>query len=198
MGSRRGFCQIPAAAHLSELAGCSERTFFCRARVSGCSQFTLKGKREGRPSRPNLSEALSRRATGAAPKMRRIVLFLAILLLALATARSVVAGPQKKGTAMLTGVVLGPDDRPVPHAAITYQSSGGNAPHAVHADAHGHFTITKLRADNYDMRASGKGVFSEWQKNITVRSGQTKNVTLRLIYAKDVPTDYVKTKPNPQ
>ena len=130
--------------------------------------------------------------------MRRIVLFLAILLLALATARSVVAGPQKKGTAMLTGVVLGPDDRAVPHAAITYQSSGGNAPHAVHADAHGHFTITKLRADNYDMRASGKGVFSEWQKNITVRSGQTKNVTLRLIYAKDVPTDYVKTKPNPQ
>ena len=99
---------------------------------------------------------------------------------------------------MLTGVVLGPDDRPVPHAAVTYQSSGGNAPHAVHADARGHFTITKLRADNYDMRASGKGVFSEWQKNITVHSGQTKNVTLRLIYAKDVPKAYVKTTPNPQ
>ena len=130
--------------------------------------------------------------------MRRIVLFLAILLLALATARSVLAGPQKKGTTMLTGVVLGPDDRPVPHAAVTYQSSGGNAPHAVHADARGHFTISKLRADNYDMRASGKGVFSEWQKNITVRSGQTKNVTLRLIYAKDVPKAYVKTRPNPQ
>ena len=96
--------------------------------------------------------------------MRRIVLFLAILLLALATARSVVAGPQKKGTAMLTGVVLGPDDRPVPHAAITYQSSGGNAPHAVHADAHGHFTITKLRADNYDMRA--------WEKASSPNGGK--------------------------
>lgn len=130
--------------------------------------------------------------------MRRIVLFLVILLLALVTARSVTAGPQRKGTATLTGLVLGPDDRPVPHAAVTYQSSGGNAPHAVHADAHGHFTITKLRADNYDMRASGKGVFSEWQKNITVRSGQTKNLTLRLIYAKEVPKAYVKSKPNPQ
>jgi len=130
--------------------------------------------------------------------MRRIVLFLAILLLALVTARGVVAGPQKRGTATLTGVVLGPDDRPVPHAAVTYQSSGGSAPHAVHADARGHFTITKLRSDNYDMRASGKGVFSEWQKNITLHSGQTKNVTLRLIYAKEVPQAYVKTKPNPQ
>ena len=130
--------------------------------------------------------------------MRRSVLFLAILLLALVTARSVVAGPQKKGTAILTGVVLGPDDRPVPHAAVNYQSSGGNAAHAVHADAHGHFTITKLRADNYDMRASGKGVFSEWQKNITVHSGQTKNVTLRLIYAKELPKAYVKSNPNRQ
>ena len=130
--------------------------------------------------------------------MRRIVLFLAIVLLALVTARSVAAGPQKKGTAILTGVVLGPDDQPVPHAAVSYQSSGGNAPHAVHADAHGHFTLTKLRADNYDMRASGKGVFSEWQKNITLRSGQTKSVTLRLIYARELPKAYVKTKPNPQ
>jgi Carboxypeptidase regulatory-like domain len=116
----------------------------------------------------------------------------------LVTVCGVAGAPQKKGTATVTGVVLGPDDQPVPHAAVTYQSSGGNAPHAVHADAHGHFTVSKLRADNYDMRASGKGVFSEWQKNITVRSGQTKNVTLRLLYAKEVPKAYVKTKPNPQ
>jgi len=130
--------------------------------------------------------------------MKRIVLFLTIVLLALATVCSVSAGPQKKGSPSLTGVVLGPDDKPVPHAAVTYQSSGGNAPHAVHADAQGHFTIANLRADNYDMRASGKGVFSEWEKNITVRKGHTKNVTLRLIYAKEVPKAYVKGKPNPQ
>jgi hypothetical protein len=130
--------------------------------------------------------------------MRRIVLFLAAFVLALVAVHTVAAAPQKKGTGIVTGVVIGPDDRPVPHAAVTYQSSGGNAPHAVHADAHGHFTITKLRTDNYDMRASGKGVFSEWEKNITVRSGQTKNLTLRLIYAKEVPKAYVKSKPNPQ
>lgn len=133
--------------------------------------------------------------------MKRIALFLTIILLALVAVRTVAAAPQHhKGTGITTlaGVVLGPDDRPVPHAAVTYQSSGGNAPHAVHADAKGHFTITKLKADNYDLRASGKGVFSEWEKNVYVRKGQTKNITLRLIYAKEVPKAYVKTKPNPQ
>lgn len=130
--------------------------------------------------------------------MRRAILFFAALLLAVLAVRSVSAAPQRKGAATLTGVVLGPDDRPVPHASVTYQSSSGNAPHAVHADAHGRFTISSLRADNYDMRASGRGVFSEWEKNVTVHSGQTKNVTLRLIYAKEVPKAYVKSKPNPQ
>jgi len=130
--------------------------------------------------------------------MKHIVLFLTTALLALVAIGTAAAGPHKNGTTTLTGVVLGPDDRPVPDAAVTYQSSAGNAPHAVHADAHGHFTITKLRADNYDLRASGNGVFSEWEKNIYVRKGQTKNITLRLIYAKEVPKAYVKGKPNPQ
>jgi hypothetical protein len=127
--------------------------------------------------------------------MRRVLLFLAIFLLALAAVRGVSAAPQSKGSSTLAGVVLGPDDRPVPHASVSYQSSGGNAPHAVHADSRGHFTITKLRADNYDVRASGRGVFSEWEKNVVVRPGQTKTVTLRLIYAKEIPKAYVKTKP---
>jgi Carboxypeptidase regulatory-like domain len=131
--------------------------------------------------------------------MKRIVLFITIFLMALAAVGGVNAAPQRRGTgtATLNGVVLGPDDRPVAHAAVTYQSSGGNAPHAVHADSQGRFTIARLKADNYDMRASGKGVFSEWEKNITVHSGQTKNVTLRLIYAKEIPKAYVKSKPRP-
>jgi Carboxypeptidase regulatory-like domain len=128
--------------------------------------------------------------------MRRTVLFLAVFLMALLAARRVAAAPQSKGTAVLTGVVIGPDDKPVPHASVTYQSSSGNAPHAVHADSHGRFTVTKLKADNYDLRASGKGVFSEWQKNIPIRRGQTKSVTLQLIYAKEIPKAYVKSKPS--
>lgn len=127
--------------------------------------------------------------------MRRTLLLITTILLSLVAARSVAAAPQGKGSAILTGTVLGPDDRPVAHASVSYQSSGGKAPHAVHTDSRGQFTITKLRADNYDIRASGKGVFSEWEKNVTLRTGQRKELTLRLIYAKQIPKAYVKSKP---
>ena len=124
--------------------------------------------------------------------MRRILFSMMVLLLMLMCVQNLAA--QRKGAGVLSGVVLGPDDRPVPHASVTYQSSAGIAPHAVRADSQGHFTITKLRSDNYDLRASGRGVFSEWEKNVTVRSGQTKSVTLRLIYAKEIPKAYTKSK----
>jgi hypothetical protein len=120
--------------------------------------------------------------------MKRAFVAMMVLLVALAGAQNLAA--QHKGSGILSGVVLGPDDKPVSHASVTYQSSSGTAPHAVRADSHGHFTITKLRSDNYDLRASGRGVFSEWEKNVTVRSGKTKSVTLRLVYAKEVPEAY--------
>ena len=127
--------------------------------------------------------------------MRRALVFISIFLPMLVTARGVSAAPQSKKSSTLSGVVLGPDDRPVAHASVSYQSSGGNGAHVVHTDSHGHFTISRLRADNYDLRAYGKGVFSEWEKNVSLRSGQTKSLTLRLIYAKEVPKEYVKSKP---
>ena len=120
---------------------------------------------------------------------RKAILFAAGLAITVAvhlTAGTVAAVPQSHG-ATLAGVVIGPDDKPVANASVSYQSSGGSAPHAVHTDARGRFSIGKLRADNYDMRASSKGIFSEWEKNITLRPGQTKSMTLRLIYAKEMP-----------
>jgi hypothetical protein len=133
--------------------------------------------------------------TNEVEKMRRTIVFLTVSLLALVSIRGVSAAPQSKGSSTLSGVVLGPDDKPVAHASVSYQSSNGSAPHVVHTDSHGHFTISKLRADNYDVRASGKGVFSEWEKNVNLRAGATKDLTLRLIYAKEVPKAYVKGKP---
>jgi hypothetical protein len=126
--------------------------------------------------------------------MRRTLILLSIFLFMLVVAvRNVSAAPQSKGSSTLTGVVLGPDDKPVANASVSYQVSSGSAPHIVRTDAHGHFTISKLKADNYDLRASGKGVFSEWQKNITLRAGTTKELTLRLIYAKQIPKAYTKS-----
>ena len=118
--------------------------------------------------------------------MRRAFLFMALLAIALATTRGIAAAPQK-GAGTLSGVVLGPDDKPVARAAVTYQSGAGIAPHVVHTDRTGHFSIPKLKMDNYDLRASAKGVFSAWEKNVMVRSGQTKFVTLHLVFAKEMP-----------
>jgi len=127
--------------------------------------------------------------------MKRAFLLLTVFLLALEAAPGVSAAPQGKGSSTLTGIVLGPDDKPVANASVSYQVSSGSAPHVVRTDARGHFTISKLRADNYDLRASGKGVFSEWEKNISLRSGATKELTLHLIYARQIPKAYVKSSP---
>jgi hypothetical protein len=126
--------------------------------------------------------------------MRPTVILSMVLVVGLATG-AVRAVPQsKRAGGTLTGVVTGPDNRPVEAAVITYQSAGGSAPHAVHTDAKGHSTIQKLRSDSYELRASGQGVFSEWEKNVFVRSGETKFLHLRLIYAKEVPKDYKATE----
>lgn len=127
--------------------------------------------------------------------MRRILILVAVVFAALVAARGVIAAPQSKGSATLSGVVLGPDDRPVSHASVSYQSSGGNAPHAVYTDSRGRFTVTKLKADNYDVRASSKGIFSEWEKNITLRKGKTEYITLQLIYAREMPKASKTSKP---
>ena len=132
--------------------------------------------------------------------MKRLVYLLIILTTlmtgALFAVRPVFASHEEKGTSVLTGVVIGPNDKPVAHAAVSYQSSGGNAAHAVHTDARGRFTITKLPADNYDLRASASGIFSEWEKNVTIHTGQTRNVTLRLIYARQMPKTSMSANKN--
>jgi Carboxypeptidase regulatory-like domain len=116
-----------------------------------------------------------------------VIIFTTLLTTALMTTRTVLANTEKKGTSVLTGVVIGPNDQPVPRASIMYQSSAGSSAHVVHTDAYGHFTVTKLPADNYDLRASANGVFSEWEKNVTIQPGQTRSITLHLIYAKQMP-----------
>jgi Carboxypeptidase regulatory-like domain len=125
-----------------------------------------------------------------------VIIFAALLSTALFATRSVLASPDAKGTSVLTGVVIGPNDKPVAHAAVSYQSSNGSAPHAVHTDSRGRFTISKLPADNYDVRASANGIFSDWEKNVTIHSGQTRSITLHLIYAKQMPKAHISASKN--
>jgi hypothetical protein len=96
------------------------------------------------------------------------------------------AAPQGKHRATLSGVVVGPGGKPVANAVVTYQSGGGDTPHVVRTDAQGRFSIPKLRRDNYDLRASAQGMFSNWEKNVMLHSGEQKSVTLRLTTGADV------------
>jgi hypothetical protein len=129
--------------------------------------------------------------------MKRAFIFLAVSLVALSAGRGVLAEPQSRGSATLSGVVIGPDDKPAPHANISYQYSDGSGPHAARADAHGRFTIPHLRASSYDIRASADEVFSDWERNIPLRKGQTKSLELRLIYAKEMPKSVSNKKMKP-
>lgn len=126
--------------------------------------------------------------------MKRGFLCLAMLFLGFSGTQRLAAEPQS-GAGTLSGIVLGPDDKPVAHAAVTYQSGGGTAPHVVHTDSKGHFSISKLKMDNYDLRASAKGVFSAWEKNVMVRSGKIQSVTLHLVFAKEMPEAYGANPP---
>lgn len=105
-----------------------------------------------------------------------LLLGLSLLLTAAVSAQT----PRKTG-ATLTGIVLGADGKPVPGASVTCESSGGLRPRATHTDAHGKFFITGLKQDSYDLRATSKGAYSDWQRNIPLRRDSTKNVTLQLL-----------------
>ena len=103
------------------------------------------------------------------------------ILVAVLCAGSTQAQTSKKDAVTIKGIVLGADGKPVAAAAVTCQSSAGMKPRAVHTDSKGHYVITGLKQDSYDIRASSNGAYSDWERNIPLRKGQTKEITLRLL-----------------
>jgi hypothetical protein len=91
------------------------------------------------------------------------------------------AQTSSKTQTMIKGTVLGADGKAVAAAAITCQSSAGVRPRVVHTDNKGHYTISGLKQDSYDLRATSNGAYSDWEKNIPLRRGQTKEITLHLL-----------------
>jgi hypothetical protein len=91
------------------------------------------------------------------------------------------AQTSSKSQTTIKGTVLGADGKPVAAAAITCQSSAGVRPRVVHTDNKGHYTIAGLKQDSYDLRATSNGAYSDWEKNIPLRRGQTKEITLHLL-----------------
>ena len=112
---------------------------------------------------------------------RKLILLLLTVFLIASTAGLWAQGSSGKSGTSIKGMVLGADGKPVPAAAVTCQSSAGVRPRVVHTDAKGHYLISGLKQDSYDLRATANGAYSDWEKNIPVRLGQTKEVTLHLL-----------------
>jgi uncharacterized membrane protein len=129
--------------------------------------------------------------------MRRKLLLVIVSALVFLWGAGLQAQTAKKSRATLTGIVLGENGKPVAHAAVSCQSSAGISPKVVYTDAHGRFKITGLREDNYDLRATAKGVYSDWEKNILVKRGQTKEVTITLQNVLVTPDSSAPPAPNP-
>jgi hypothetical protein len=109
----------------------------------------------------------------------RFSILLSILVLAVPSLLP--AQTPKKGDGMITGTVIGADNKPVEAAVVTCQSGAGFRPRIVHTDAKGHFVINGLKWDSYDLRASANGAYSDWQKNFLLKKGQTRDITLYLL-----------------
>jgi uncharacterized membrane protein len=105
------------------------------------------------------------------------------------------AQTSSRSAATIKGMVLGADGKPVPAAAVTCQSSAGMHPRIVHTDSKGHYAFSGLKQDSYDIRATSNGAYSDWEKNIPIRKGQSKEITLRLLNGNTALSGILPEKP---
>jgi len=114
--------------------------------------------------------------------MRRKWIGILLLLAAMAQtpARAQYPKTHRDSPGNIQGTVVSPKGAPVPGAQILWQPSDGEKPHALHADAQGHFHIAKLRPGLYELSASTKGMSSGWFHNVLVRPGAETSFTLSL------------------
>jgi Carboxypeptidase regulatory-like domain len=84
------------------------------------------------------------------------------------------------GLGTVAGKVVDEHGKPVADASVTIQTSDGLYPHATHTDVNGHFEFVRFSAGQYDVRASAKGVITDWTKRVILRPKKTTDITLRL------------------
>lgn len=103
-----------------------------------------------------------------------------LVLLCIAVLGVAAAGYARVAIGTLAGTVLDAQGKPVARATVTIQTSDGLHPNATHTDAGGRFEFARFRAGQYDVRAYGNGVFSDWNRRVLIRSNKTTEITLRL------------------
>lgn len=98
----------------------------------------------------------------------------------------------KVPTGTMAGTVVDAHGKPVAGATVTMQTSDAAHPYATHTDANGHFEFVRYATGQYDLRAYSKGNFSDWVKRISIHTGKTTDVTLRMPPAADESVEVTK------
>jgi hypothetical protein len=101
-----------------------------------------------------------------------------VLLVAVLGATQV--GNAKVAVGMMAGTVVDSRGKPVAGATVTMQTSDGSHAYARHSDASGRFQFARFETGQYDLRAYAHSSFSDWTKRISIHSGKTTEVTLRM------------------
>jgi len=106
---------------------------------------------------------------------KRVMFPVLILMIGLASALQA-----RVAIGTMAGTVLDAHGKPVAGATVTMQTSDAARPYATHTDANGHFEFARYETGQYDLRAYWNGMFSDWVKRISIRSGKTTEVTLHM------------------
>jgi hypothetical protein len=94
-----------------------------------------------------------------------------------------IASAQDGGIGTLAGIVLSAQGKPVAGASVTMETANGGSPHATVTNLQGRFFFPELTHGYYDLRATHKGLTSEWKHNIEVTTGKETDVKLQLMAA---------------
>lgn len=86
---------------------------------------------------------------------------------------------QRRAAGTLRVLVEDEQGRPVAGARIMLQASHGAQPRAVETGPDG-ACLFRLPRGHYDLRAYADGLWSQWRRNVPVRTGRRTDVRLRL------------------
>ena len=90
------------------------------------------------------------------------------------------ATPSPAGLGTVGGEVLDPKGKPIADARVTLQDSEGGHLQTTETNTQGRFWFPSLPEGQYSVRASDRGLISEWRQNVWVSPGRETDVTLHL------------------
>ena len=110
------------------------------------------------------------------------ILIAVCLTMLFATAPAATRAQVKKdrGDAVIEGVVLAADGKPLANARVFLQPSDGLPPHVAKTGPDGHFRFENMHQGLFDLRAQFQGAESDWHRNISVKPSDDVTVTLKL------------------